>query len=66
MILLYASARALQWCHSRHILHRDIKMQNIMLDDLKRLRVGDFGTAKMNTGDEQSIIQGRARTWRQN
>jgi len=42
---------ALKYCHSRSIMHRDIKPQNVMLstsDESKcRLLLGDFGIAKI-------------------
>jgi hypothetical protein len=57
-ILMYGGARALEWCHARRILHRDIKLENIMLDEHKRPRIGDFGMAKMSVNDEQTMRQG--------
>ncbi|KAL0222739.1 hypothetical protein P9112_002129 [Eukaryota sp. TZLM1-RC] len=37
---------ALQHCHSRHVLHRDIKTQNVFLTANNAVRLGDFGIAK--------------------
>ncbi|GIW53281.1 MAG: hypothetical protein KatS3mg081_2636 [Gemmatimonadales bacterium] len=42
-------AAALDYAHARNIIHRDIKPANIMLDDLKRVVVTDFGIAKQLT-----------------
>lgn len=43
---------AIKHMHDRHILHRDIKSSNFFLTASGRLRVGDFGIAKVldNTG----------------
>jgi hypothetical protein len=42
---------ALQYAHEQGIVHRDIKPENILLDKSGRLKIADFGIAKM-MGDE--------------
>lgn len=42
-------AEALQNAHRNHIVHRDIKPQNIMLTNDKRIKVTDFGIARAAT-----------------
>jgi len=38
---------ALKHIHERHVLHRDLKSQNLFLTGSGRLRIGDFGIAKV-------------------
>jgi serine/threonine protein kinase len=44
--MMKSVAHAVHYAHSRGILHRDIKPQNILLDKDELTRVADFGLAK--------------------
>jgi predicted Ser/Thr protein kinase len=42
---------ALQYAHSQGVLHRDIKPENILLDTKGRVKIADFGIAKILNED---------------
>jgi len=35
-----------QKCHKHRVLHRDLKPQNLLVNELKELKLGDFGLAR--------------------
>jgi serine/threonine protein kinase len=43
---------ALQFAHNEGILHRDIKPENILLDSRGRVKIADFGIAKLVGGED--------------
>ncbi len=46
---------ALQYAHSQGVLHRDIKPENLLLDAHGRVRIVDFGVAKLVGEDARDI-----------
>jgi len=38
---------ALHYCHRQNILHRDVKLDNIILDSEGNIKIGDFGVSKI-------------------
>ena len=47
MMLVPKICEALQFAHDEGILHRDIKPENILLDTRGRVKIADFGIAKL-------------------
>lgn len=40
----------LKYCHDRYVIHRDLKSQNIFMTKDHRVRLGDFGIARVLNG----------------
>ena len=44
--------KGIDYCHSKRIIHRDLKCGNILLDNNDRAKIADFGLSKLKS--EQS------------
>ncbi|CAD5115689.1 DgyrCDS4640 [Dimorphilus gyrociliatus] len=45
-LFLFQLLRGLAYCHARRILHRDLKPQNLLINETGELKLADFGLAR--------------------
>eukprot|EP00043_Microstomoeca_roanoka_P003969 m.46800 g.46800 ORF g.46800 m.46800 type:complete len:358 (-) comp12279_c0_seq2:103-1176(-) len=45
-LFLFQLLRGLSYCHSRKVLHRDLKPQNLLINGYGELKLADFGLAR--------------------
>jgi len=48
-------ASALYYAHSRHIIHRDVKQENLLLNDQRQIMISDFGLALLAPAAEEPM-----------
>ncbi|KAD7117980.1 hypothetical protein R6Q59_005002 [Mikania micrantha] len=47
-------SRGMEYLHSQGVVHRDLKSNNLLLNDEMRVKVGDFGTSCLETQTQES------------
>ena len=46
-LILYQLIKGLEYLHNNNVLHRDIKPQNILLNNKGEVKIGDFGLSRI-------------------
>jgi 5'-AMP-activated protein kinase catalytic alpha subunit len=54
--------RGLEYCHSKNILHRDVKLDNILLDSKMRVKLCDFGVSRFMPSAADELVFERCGT----
>lgn len=55
LVIVPQICEALQYAHDEGVVHRDIKPENILLDKRGRVKIADFGLAKLASRSEEEL-----------
>jgi serine/threonine protein kinase len=57
LIVILGLAGGMRYLHARKIIHRDLKSENVLLDDSLGPHIADFGLSRIMTGDDPRGLQ---------
>ncbi|KAG7209989.1 hypothetical protein KM043_011575 [Ampulex compressa] len=60
---IFQVLRGLNFCHNNHIMHRDVKPENILVSPNGVIKLCDFGFARLVTGANESCTDYVATRW---
>ncbi|NXL37259.1 CDK15 kinase, partial [Glaucidium brasilianum] len=63
MLFMFQLLRGLAYIHQQHILHRDLKPQNLLISCLGELKLADFGLARAKTIPRQTYSSEVVTLW---
>ncbi|KAM9010047.1 LOW QUALITY PROTEIN: cyclin-dependent kinase 15 [Ara ararauna] len=63
MLFMFQLLRGLAYIHQHHILHRDLKPQNLLISCLGELKCADFGLARAESIPRQTYSSEGAALW---